>query len=460
MADIAVREPPRSLEAERSVLGSVLIKPSVIDSVGLELQVDDFVLPAHREIFDAMLAIARRDRTVDVVVLADELKSREMLKRLEGGEGYLLKLANETPTAENIAQYVAIVKERSQLRRVIATCLDTASRAYGSTEVAALLDEHAGQMLKISTGLGSDLVPIAELTDPLMEEFENRFLKSKAGESSVTGIKTGITRLDVITAGLQPEQVITIAGDTGGGKTALAMQIATNCAEDPEGVAIVFNLEMSRAELGEREFVHVSRLNSQKLKHGALDHDDFKRLHGTKHKIDAMPLYLEKKVDSMRLIEARCRRLRAKYPNKKKVLGVLDTLQLMGNSGPKDNRAREIGMISKWVKRMAGSLGMTWIMVSQLNREGAKAKKDKEGNVLPPTIHDLKESGDIEQDSDIILLTHNPDEIPEGDVDLYLGKHRNGRRARIRVHWSGKTYRFSDPEIDMGPPPEDRRYVD
>lgn len=460
MADIEVRPLPHSMEAERSVLGSVLIKPSVIDSVGLELQVDDFFLPAHREIFDAMLAVARRDRTVDVLMLADELTARGMIKRLEGGITYLSKLTSETPTAENVAHYVALVKERSQLRRVIATCLETASRAYGSTEVAALLDEHAGQMLKISTGLGSDLVPVSELTDPLMEEFEQRFLKSKAGESSVTGIRTGITRLDVITAGLQPEQVVTIAGDTGGGKTAMAMQIATLCAQDPEGVAIVFNLEMSRLELGEREFVHVSGINSQRLKHGALDHDAFKTLHGAKQRIDELPLYIEKRADSMRVIEARCRRLRAKFPAKQKVLGVLDTLQLMGNSGPKDNRAREIGMISKWVKRMAGQLSMTWIMVSQLNREGAKAKKDKEGNVLPPTIHELKESGDIEQDSDIILLTHNPDEVAEGDVDLYLAKHRNGRRARIRVHWCGKNYRFSDPEIDMGPPPEDRRYVD
>jgi replicative DNA helicase len=459
MADLA-RVPPHSLEAEQSVLGSILIKPSVIDSVGLELQVDDFFLPAHREIFDAMLAIAKRDRTVDVLVLADELKARGMMTRLEGGEQYLLKIVHDTPTAENVANYAGIVKERSQLRRVIATCLETASRAYGHVEVGALMDEHAGIMLKISTGLGSDLAPISDLTEPLMDEFEKRFLKSQAGESSVTGIRTGITRLDVITAGLQPEQVITIAGDTGSGKTVLAMQIATLCAEDPEGVAIVFNLEMSRLELGEREFVYVSGINSQRLKHGAIDHEDFKKLHGTKQKIDALPLYFEKKVDSMRVIEARCRRLRAKFPTKKKMLGVLDTLQLMGNSGPKDNRAREIGMISKWVKRMAGDLSMTWIMVSQLNRDGAKVKKDKEGNVLPPTIHDLKESGDIEQDSDIILLTHNPDEIAEGDIDLYLAKHRNGRRARIRVNWCGKKYRFADPEIDMGPPPEDRRYVD
>lgn len=457
---VDARPLPHSLEAERSVLGSILIKPSVLDSVGLELQVDDFFLPAHREIFDAMLAVARRDRSVDVLTMADELQARNMLKRLDGGVAYLSQVTNETPTAENVAHYVAIVKERSQLRRIIAACLETTSRAYGNIDVATLLDEHAGQVLKISTGLGSDLAPVSELTEPLMEEFERRFLKSKAGESSVTGIRTGITRLDVITAGLQPEQVVTIAGDTGGGKTALAMQIATLCAEDPEGVAIVFNLEMSRAELGEREFVHVSKINSQKLKHGALDPDDFKKLHGTKQRIDALPLYLEKRVDSMRLIEARCRRLRAKFPNKKKVIGVLDTLQLMGNSGPKDNRAREIGMISKWVKRMAAQLSMTWIMVSQLNREGAKAKKDKDGNVLPPTIHDLKESGDIEQDSDIILLTHNPDDVADGDMDLYLAKHRNGRRARLRVHWCGKRYRFSDPEVDMGPPPEDRRYVD
>lgn len=455
------RVPPHSREAECAVLGSVFIKPSVLDLVGLELRVDDFFLPAHREIFDAMLAVAKQDRAVDVLMVVDELKARGLLPRLEGGEGYLLKLMNETPMAENVANYVAIVKERSQLRQVIAACLETASRAYGGhAEVAALLDEHAAQVMKISTGIGADLATLSELTDPLMDEFERRFLRSKEGQSTVTGIRTGITRLDVITTGLQPEQVITIAGDTGGGKTAFAMQVATSCAEDPDGLAAVFNLEMSRAELGEREFVHVSGINSQRLKHGALDPDDFKKLHGAKHRIDALPLYIERKVDSMRAIEARCRRLRAKFPQKRKFLGVLDTLQLMGNSGPKDNRAREIGMISKWVKRLAGQLSMTWIMVSQLNRDGAKVKKDKEGNTLPPTIHDLKESGDIEQDSDIILLTHNPDEIVDGDVDLYLAKHRNGRRARLKVHWCAKQYRFSNPEIDEGPPVEDRRFID
>lgn len=456
-----VRVLPHSVDAEKAVLGSVFIKPSVMDLLAVELQVDDFFMPVHREVFAAMLDIVSRRVPVDAISVADEMKARDTLKRMEGGEGYLLALANAVPTAENASYYLEVVRQRAQLRRVIVAALELASRAQApDADASALLEEHSDRMMRIATGLSTDLVPASDLVNPLMDEFEQRWQRSQEGESAVTGIRTGITKLDVITAGLQPEQVCTIAGDTGGGKTAFAMQVATLCAADPDGMVAVFNLEMSRKELGERQFVHLSKINSQAVKTGALTPEDFRKLQGAASRIHELPLYLEEHADSVRQIEARCRRLRARFPGKKKFLGVLDTLQLMGNSGPKENRAREVGMISKAIKRLAKKLSMTWILVSQLNRDGAKTKKDKQGNVLPPTIHDLKESGDIEQDSDIILLTHNPDEVADGDIDLYLAKQRNGKRAHLKVHWEARIYRFSDPEVDPGPAIEERRYVE
>lgn len=454
------RQLPHSLDAEKSVLGSVLIKPTVLDSLKVELQVDDFFLPGHREVFDAMLAVAKRGRELDAVTLADELKVRDMLVRLEGQEGYLLALANFVPTAENVAHYVSIVKEKAQLRRLIAVCLETASRAHGDCgSVPRLLDEHAGTIMRISTSATADVVSVSDLVHPLMEEFERRHLKAQAGETTVTGIRTGITKLDVITAGLQPEEAICIAGDTASGKTALAMQAAILLSADEDGMAIVFNLEMSRAQLGERAFVHLGEVNSQALKTGAIGMAEFKRLQGAAGNISRLALYLEEDVSTMRDIEARVRRLLSKYPKKKRVLVVLDTLQLMPSETPKESRARAIGMVSKACKQLAKKLKVTVVMVSQINRDGAK-KKAKDGTALPPTMHDLKESGDIEQDSDIIIINHNPDELDEADIDLLLVKHRNGRRAKLKVHWTGKYYRLTDPEIDPGPPVEDRRYAD
>lgn len=454
------RQPPHSLEAEQSVLGAVLIKPLVLDSLKVELQVDDFFLPAHREIFDAMLAVVHRGRELDAVTLVDELRVRDMLVRLDGQEGYLLQLANAVPTAENAAHYVSIVKEKAQLRRLIAVCLETASRAYGDCgAVPDLVDEHAAAIMRIATSAVADVVPVRDLVEPLMEEFERRHLKAQAGETIVTGIRTGVTKLDVLTAGFQPEEAITIAGDTASGKTALAMQTAIRLSAEPDGMAIVFNLEMSRSQLLERAFCHLGEVNSQALKTGAIDMADFKRLHRTAGQIRDLPLFLEENASSMREVEARCRRLRSKFPNKKRVLAVLDTLQLMPAENTKDNRARSVGMASKACKQLAKRLKMTFVMVSQINREGSK-KKAKDGSVLPPTMHDLKESGDIEQDSDIIIINHNPEELDDADIDLLVVKHRNGRRAKMRVHWTGKYYRLSDPEIDAGPAADDRRFVD
>lgn len=452
---------PHSVDSERAVLGSVLIKPSVMDALRVELQVDDFFLPAHREIYDALLAVAKRNAPIDSISLADELRVRDMMKRLAGGELYLLDLVNAVPTAENVAHYVELVKRNATLRRLIATCAEIQSRAYGAgAEVDELLGEASDQLTKIATGAVKDIAPAGELVDPMMDEFERRCLLLKDGKSSVTGIRTGITKLDVITAGLQRQQAITIGGDTGAGKTAFAMQVAYEAAGDPDGMAVVFNLEMPREELFERAFVYYAQVNSQAVKTGALDHDAFKRLHGAGSKLRDLPLYLEEDVFTLRGIEARCRRLRAKFPKKTKVLGVLDTIQLADTGANiKENRARAVGMISKGIKQLAKKLNMTFIMVSQINRDGAK-KKAKDGSALPPTMHDLKESGDIEQDSDIIILTHNPEETVDGDIDMYLVKHRNGKRAKLRVHWTARHYRLSDPEIDPGPAIDDRRYAD
>lgn len=447
--DSAERTPPHSLDAEKSVLGSVLIRPAVFDLLRLELETDDFFLPAHREIWEAMRAVAGRGRPIDALMLADELKARGMLPRLEGGEGYLLALSNAVPTAESAEHYADVVQEKARLRGIIATCADTMARAYseraGSDE---LLEDTSRGLTKIATKTTTDLVTIGELAAPLMDEFDARQRRSEAGESAVTGISTGITRLDSMTAGFQPQELIVIAADTGGGKTALAMQTAIRLAAQDDGVGIAFNLEMPRTQLAERAFAHVGLVNSQRLKLGNLDYDDFKRLQSAAVQLVKQRLYLEEQVFTVREVEAKTRRVRAKHPDAR-MLFVVDFIQLMRSSG-RDNRAREIGIIAQAMKQLAKNLNATGILISQLNRGGVK--KDER-----PTMHDLKESGDIEQAADIIILSHNEDDTDDGDLTLYVDKYRSGSRMRVKAHWTGRYYRFSDPEIQPEP---DRRLID
>jgi replicative DNA helicase len=447
--EAVAREPPFSLNAERSVLGSVLIKPSVFDLLRLEMEVDDFFLPAHREIWDAMRAIRGREQPLDALMLVDELKARGLLARLDGGEGYLLTLANSVPTAENVDHYADVVQEKARLRRIITACAETMSRAYGQRATSEeLLEDNSRAMTKIATSETADLVTIGDLTEPLMEEFEWRSQRVQAGESPITGIRFGITRLDAMTAGLQPEEVVTVAADTGGGKTALAVQAAIILTAEDNGVALIIQLEMPKKQVAERAFVHVGLVNSHRLKTGQLDYEDFKRLQTAAIELVKRRLYIVEQAFAMREVEAVVRRVRARHPTSK-ILVVLDYIQLM-KTGGRDTRAQQIGDIAKGCKQLAKATKVTFILVSQLNRSGVKEDKR-------PTMHDLKESGDIEQASDIILLPHNPQQLDDGDVDIFIDKHRNGAKRCIRAHWTGRYYRFSDPEIQPEP---DSRMVD
>lgn len=428
---------PHSIEAESAVLATALVSPSQFASIADALKVDDFFMPAHRNIFDAMLELDRRHQPIDVVLLINEMKTRKTLERLEGGETFLLTL--DTPSTTNVGHHIAAVQEKARLRTLIAACGETMSAAYGDGDSSQLLEALSEKTLRIQTGRRGDLHHVREELEPLLADFEARKLRRDAGDESagVTGVKFGITKLDRLTTGLQPGDVVVIAAGTGGGKTAGANQVALKlCMED--GTALIFNLEMTRRQLVERAFVHLSEINSALLRQGRIDADEFKRLHSVASKLHSTTLFVHDDCYTARDILATARRWRMRNPGKKGLI-VVDFIQLVRGTGKENNRAREIGLFAQALKELAKQLGVAVIIVSQINRAGMKSEHR-------PTKYDLKESGDIENAADLILLLHNPDELGDGPIDCYVDKNRNGECKRVRMHWRGRFYQFTNPE--------------
>jgi replicative DNA helicase len=458
---VVVRPPPHSLDAEKSVLGSVFIKPAAFDEIATALQVDDFFLPAHREIFDAMLAIDKRRQPLDVIAVADELKVRGMLPRLEGGEGYLLALANAVPTAENVAHYGRLVKEKSTLRRLIAACAEVQSRAYGDFgEFEPFLDEAETLIFKVAQQNRRETYSATgDLMDEVLHNLEVRTAERKA----VTGVPTGFTKLDEYTAGLQPENLIIVAARPGGGKTSWAVNVAMHAALQHKIPVLLFSLEMSKFELMERMLAGEARIDSSRIKRGFLEYADWKnRIHPASGRLAAAPILID---DSSAItimeIRAKARRFRAdpRYfpiqpatveghaPPPQLGLIVVDYLQLARGSSARrdDNRQQEIADISRGLKALAKDLKVPIIAISQLNREVEK----REGK---PKLSDLRESGSIEQDADLVLFIHREDMAggdgsdtgPTAVAELIIGKHRNGATGAVKVTFIKEYTRFEN----------------
>ena len=270
----ASRTPPHNLEAEKSVLGAVFIKPAAFDEVATSLAVDDFFLPAHREIFEAMVAVDKRRQPIDVLQIADELKTAGLLARLEGGAAYLNDLANAVPTAENILHYARLVREKATLRRLIAACADIQSSAYGDFgEFDTFLDESETKVFKVAQQNRRETY---SATGELMEEVLHNLEVRTAERRAVTGVPTGFTKLDEITAGLQRENLIIVAARPGGGKTPWAVNVAMHAALNHSIPVLLFSLEMSKYELMERMLAGEARIDSGKIKRGLLEYADWK----------------------------------------------------------------------------------------------------------------------------------------------------------------------------------------
>jgi len=454
------RQPPHNLEAERSALGGVLVKPSAFDEMATTLTADDFLLPAHREIFEAMLALDKRRQPIDVISLGDELKNRGSLGRLENGQAYLIELANTVPTAENIAHYARLVQEKATLRRMIAACAEIQSRAYGEFgDYEQFLDESESMIFKVAQkNRRENARPVSEIMSEVLENIDARARENKR----ITGVPTGFTKLDEMTAGLQPENLIVVAARPGVGKTSWALNVATYAALNHGIPVLVFSLEMSKNELIERVLAGEARIDSNRLRRGMIEYSEWKnKIYPAGNRISQAPILIDDS-PGVNILElrAKSRRFRSDprfFPPAKgeRQLGlvVIDYLQLaQGLGGRKDDsREREIAEISRGLKALAKELHIPIIAVSQLNRSVEK-REDK-----TPQLSDLRESGAIEQDADIIMFIHreemyNPDPAGRGKALLKIGKNRAGATGEvdltfIREYTKFENYAAEDEEV-------------
>jgi replicative DNA helicase len=445
------RQPPHNIEAERSALGGVLVKPSAFDEMATTITADDFLLPAHREIFVAMLELDKRRQPIDVVSLGDELKNRGSLARLENGQAYLIELANSVPTAENIGHYARLVQEKATLRRLIAACAEIQSRAYGEFgDYEQFLDESERMVFQVAQkNRRENARPISEIMSEVLENIDARARESR----SVTGVPTGFKKLDDITAGFQPENLIIVAARPGVGKTSWALNVASYAALNHKIPVFVFSLEMSKHELIERLLAGEARIDSNRMRRGMIEYSEWKnKIYPAGNRISQAPILIDDS-PGVNILElrAKARRFRSDprfFPPQKDgppPLGliVIDYLQLAHGLGGRreESREREIADISRGLKALAKELHLPIIAVSQLNRSVEK-REDK-----TPQLSDLRESGAIEQDADIILFIHrdemyNADPAGRGKALLKIGKNRAGPTGEVDLTFIREYTRF------------------
>ena len=407
--------PPHNLEAEQSVLGAMLVNPNAIMAVGEILSADDFYRDTHRLIFRAASTLAERGEEVDVVTLSAQLERDGMLERAGGREF--------VPAAANAVHYAGIVREQSVLRSLIRVGNEIAELGYqhpGDTH--DLLDRCEQKVFAIQQQrTGRDF---EHIRDVLLRNFEH--LNSMDGDRGVTGIATGFERIDRLTGGLQKANLIVLAARPGVGKTSLALNIAQHVAAAGRAVA-VFSLEMSAEELGERLLCSIARVSSHKVRTGSLSPDDHAKLVQAAGVLEKADIYIDDTAGlNMFELRTKARRLQSKHELS---LLIVDYLQLMAGDGRADNRQQEVSNISRAMKQLARELRVPVIAVSQLNR-APEARADRE-----PQLADLRESGAIEQDADMVMFIYEDPSDPasKGVVKLKIAKHRNGPTGLVRL---------------------------
>ena len=448
-ADIQIDQiklPPHSVEAEQSVLGGLLLEASALDKISDLMTDEDFYRQEHRLIFRQIVRLSELAKPVDVITVAESLEIAGELDKV-GGLPYLGSLAQNVPSAANIRRYGEIVRERSIMRKLAEVGSDIASSAYNPTgrDAAQLLDEAESKVFEIAEA-GSKgkqgFVAMPPLLSQVVERIET--LYARDNPSDITGTATGFTDLDRKTSGLQAGDLIIIAGRPSMGKTALAVNIAENVAMDSNKPVAIFSMEMGATQLAMRMLGSVGKLNQQDLRTGRLQDDDWGRLTHALGKLNDAPIHIDESA-ALSSLDLRARSRRLHRQNNGLGLIVVDYLQLMSSNvgKPSENRATEISEISRSLKALAKELHVPVIALSQLNRS-LEQRTDKR-----PVMSDLRESGAIEQDADLILFiyrdeVYNPDSPQQGKAEIIIGKQRNGPIGKIELLFRGEYTRFDN----------------
>ena len=438
-----LRVPPSNLDAEESVLGAAMISADAVNTVMDHLDPADFYKPAHQLIFEAIVELFDANQPVDAVTVSDSLRRREQLDRM-GGIAYLTGLIDRVPTASNVDYYATIVEENSQRRRLLEAGSIVGGLAFEDADIAEVMDQAEQAVFKVAEKrMGDGLVPVSPLINATLEQIEE--LGSRGSE--ITGIPTGFKDLDRKLAGLHPANLVVIAARPSMGKSTLATNIALNVARTDNTVAI-FTLEMSRDEVVQRLLCSLGRIDSQKLRTGQLGEQQWQRVAAAAGQLFEAPIYVD---DSASLtvteIRAKCRRLKRQRGLE---LVVVDYIQLMtGGNRRTENRQQEIAEISRGLKNLARELHVPIIAVSQLNR-ALEQRQDKR-----PMLGDVRESGAIEQDSDVVMFIYrdeyyNPENVENrGVAEVNVAKHRAGATGRVDMTFLGEFTLFSDLGRDV-----------
>jgi replicative DNA helicase len=445
-----LKVPPHSIEAEQSVLGGLLLDNQAWDQIADVLRPEDFYRQDHRLLFHSIGGLIERSQPCDVITLSEWLKNKELLEEA-GGLAYITGLARNTPTAANIKAYADVVRERSVLRQLIRVGTDIASSAYQpeGRSSGELLDEAEKRVFEIAEqgarGQRS-FVDMKNLLGRVVDRIDHLFEQ----DSPITGLPSGFVDFDGLTSGLQPADLVIAAGRPSMGKTTFAMNIAEHVAIKRRVPVAVFSMEMPGEQLAMRMMSSLGHIDQHRVRTGRLEDDDWPRLTSAVSLLTEAPLFID---DTPALspteLRARARRLMQEQGGLGLIL--IDYLQLMQVPGHRENRATEISEISRNLKAVAKELNVPVLALSQLNRSLEQRPNKR------PVMSDLRESGAIEQDADVIVFiyrdeVYNEDSPDKGTAEIIIGKQRNGPIGTVRLTFRGQYTRFENYVQDVYEP--------
>jgi replicative DNA helicase len=436
-----LKVPPHSVEAEQSVLGGLMLSPEGWDDVAGRVMNEDFYRPDHRLIFHTMSELVEARRPLDVITLSEALETRGELEQV-GGIVYLGELVKNTPSAANIATYADIIRERSILRQLISVSRESMESAFhpegrGSDQ---LLAEIENQLAAIAEGRPKDGGPQA--ITPLLRKAVEKIDELFNAEGALTGLSTGFTEFDNMTSGLQPSDLVVVAARPSMGKTSFAMNLVEHAALNNDKPVVVFSMEMPAESLIMRMMSSIGRINQTRVRSGSLEDEDWPKLTTAVNRLKDRSLFID---DTPALspteVRARCKRIQREHGGL--ALVMVDYLQLMQIPGRGDNRVAEISEISRSLKTIAKEFDCPVVALSQLNR-GLEQRPNKR-----PINSDLRDSGAIEQDADVIAFiyrdeVYNEDSPDKGVAEIIIGKQRNGPIGSCRLAFIGEFTRFEN----------------
>ncbi|MCL2689283.1 MAG: replicative DNA helicase [Chitinispirillia bacterium] len=444
------RVPPQSLEVERTILGSMLIDPQAADAAMEHVDKECFYSSAHALIFECMLELSNKNVPVDIITVADALRTKNRLEEA-GAQSYLSELTECAATSGNIEYYSTIIKEKATLRSLISTAADITTDCFsGDKEAGDVLDSAEGKIFSISESrVKNKFESMRQLLPGVMKNIGNL---SKGG---VNGIPTGFIELDNMTTGLQKGDLVIVAGRPSMGKTAFCLSVALNAAVKAGHCTAIFSLEMSKDQIVQRMLCSEARINMHQLRSGNLPSREFQKLSAAMVPLSDAPLFVDDTPGiSILELRAKARRLKAQHNLE---LIIIDYLQLMSSGSKTESRQQEISQISRSLKAIAKELGVPVIALSQLSR--AVEQRGKDGDHLPK-LSDLRESGAIEQDADIVMFVYREEyykkdiEEIKGQADIIIGKQRNGPVGDVKVAFIKDYARFDNLDKTHGDAPE------